>query len=85
MTEILNEQVSDIHIKLKQNKLLVRIYFNRVLHNLYHLLKILYIAMISQIKTLSRLDITENTIPRTAASKYLVKPAKRKCTAPLSR
>lgn len=53
MTENLNEQALNTHIELKRNKLLVRIHFNKVLHNLYHLPKILQPAMISRIKTLS--------------------------------
>ncbi|MDR1920916.1 MAG: GspE/PulE family protein [Candidatus Adiutrix sp.] len=64
LTEGLNNRASDIHIEPKRNDLLVRMRHDGVLHDIHHLPKVLHPAVVSRIKTISRLDIAEKRRPQ---------------------
>jgi len=55
---------SDIHIEPKRNETLIRLRIDGILHNVYRLPKTIHSAIISRIKTLSRLDIAEKRRPQ---------------------
>jgi len=55
---------SDIHIEPKRSETLIRLRIDGVLHNVYRLPKTIHSAIISRIKTLSRLDIAEKRRPQ---------------------
>jgi general secretion pathway protein E len=59
-----DERASDIHIEPKRNKSLVRFRIDGVLHTIYELPKVVHSAMVSRIKFLARLDITEKRRPQ---------------------
>jgi len=59
-----DQRASDIHIEPKREKTLVRLRIDGVLHTVYELPKALHPAIISRIKTLSRLDIAERRRPQ---------------------
>ncbi|MEW6266808.1 MAG: GspE/PulE family protein [Thermodesulfobacteriota bacterium] len=58
------QRASDIHLEPKRNESLVRMRIDGVLHNLYRLPKVIHPAMVSRIKTISRLDIAEKRRPQ---------------------
>ncbi|UQZ88475.1 type II secretion system protein E [Deltaproteobacteria bacterium Smac51] len=64
LSDALANKASDIHIEPKRNELLVRMRFDGVLHDVYHLPKVLHPAVTSRIKTISRLDIAEKRRPQ---------------------
>jgi general secretion pathway protein E len=62
--EAFESHASDIHIEPKRDQLLIRMRFDGVLHDMYHLPIVIHPAMISRIKTISRLDIAERRRPQ---------------------
>ncbi|MGD8365082.1 MAG: GspE/PulE family protein, partial [Desulfobacterales bacterium] len=58
------QRASDIHFEPKREILLVRMRIDGVLHTVYKLPKKVHNAIISRIKTLSRLDISEKRRPQ---------------------
>lgn len=58
------QRASDIHLEPKRETLLVRMRIDGVLHTVYKLPKKVHNAIISRIKTLSRLDISEKRRPQ---------------------
>ena len=59
-----DERASDIHIEPKRESSRVRLRIDGVLHTIYDLPKVVHSAIISRIKTLSRLDIAEKRRPQ---------------------
>ena len=58
------QRASDIHIEPKRNNSLVRLRIDGALHTIYKLPKVVHAAVISRIKSLSRLDIAEKRRPQ---------------------
>ncbi|MCK5228600.1 MAG: type II/IV secretion system protein, partial [Desulfobulbaceae bacterium] len=58
------QRASDIHLEPKRENCLVRLRIDGVLHTIYKLPKVIHQAVISRIKTLSRLDIAEKRRPQ---------------------
>jgi general secretion pathway protein E len=60
------QRASDIHIEPKRNTSMVRLRIDGVLHTIYNLPKAVHVhpAIVSRIKTLSRLDIAEKRRPQ---------------------
>lgn len=58
------QRASDIHIEPKRETCVIRIRIDGVLHTIYSLPKVVHPAMISRVKTLSRLDIAEKRRPQ---------------------
>ncbi|MBW1721040.1 MAG: type II/IV secretion system protein [Deltaproteobacteria bacterium] len=59
-----DQRASDIHIEPKRDKSLVRLRIDGVLHTVYELPKNVHSAIVSRIKTLSRLDMAEKRRPQ---------------------
>ncbi len=59
-----DQRASDIHIEPKRHFSLVRIRVDGILHPIYSLPRIVHKAVVSRIKTLSRLDIAEKRRPQ---------------------
>ena len=59
-----DQRASDIHIEPKREKSLIRLRIDGVLHHIHTIPKILHAPLISRIKTLSRMDITEKRRPQ---------------------
>jgi general secretion pathway protein E len=57
-------RVSDIHIEPKREESWVRMRIDGVLHQIHRMPKVVHSAVISRIKTLSRLDIAERRRPQ---------------------
>ncbi|MDR2141332.1 MAG: GspE/PulE family protein [Deltaproteobacteria bacterium] len=62
--EAFESRASDIHIEPKREILLIRMRFDGILHDMYHLPAVIHPAMVSRIKTMSRLDIAERRRPQ---------------------
>ena len=73
LAEALNDKASDIHIEPKRGELLVRMRFDGVLHDVHHLPKVIHPAVLSRIKTVSRLDIAEKRRPQDGRIKIAAK------------
>ncbi len=58
------QRASDIHIEPKRTESLVRLRIDGVLHTIYKLPKVVHSAIVSRVKTLSRLDIAEKRRPQ---------------------
>jgi len=58
------QRASDIHIEPKRNMSLARLRIDGALHTIYKLPKAVHAAIISRIKTLSRMDIAEKRRPQ---------------------
>lgn len=58
------QRASDIHIEPKRDKSVIRIRIDGMLHTIYNLPKAVHPAIISRIKSLSRLDIAEKRRPQ---------------------
>jgi len=58
------QRASDIHIEPKRKSSAVRLRIDGVLHTIYNLPKAVHPAIVSRIKTLSRLDIAEKRRPQ---------------------
>jgi len=58
------QRASDIHIEPKRDKSVIRIRIDGILHTIYSLPKVVHPAIISRIKSLSRLDIAEKRRPQ---------------------
>ncbi|MBW1709314.1 MAG: type II/IV secretion system protein [Deltaproteobacteria bacterium] len=58
------QRASDIHIEPKRNETLIRMRIDGILHNVYRLPKTIHPAIVSRIKTLSRLDMAEKRRPQ---------------------
>jgi general secretion pathway protein E len=59
-----DQHASDIHIEPKRDLVMVRMRIDGVLHTVYNLPKKVHNAMVSRIKTLSRLNIAEKRRPQ---------------------
>jgi len=59
-----DQRASDIHIEPKRDESLVRMRIDGVLHTVYKLPKNVHSAIVSRIKTLSRLDMAEKRRPQ---------------------
>lgn len=59
-----DQKASDIHIEPKRDKCLIRLRIDGVLHTIYSLPKVVHPAIISRIKSLSRMDIAEKRRPQ---------------------
>lgn len=60
----IDQRASDIHIEPKRDTSLVRMRIDGVLHTVYKLPKKIHLAIISRIKTLSRLNMAEKRRPQ---------------------
>ena len=58
------QRASDIHLEPKREETVIRLRIDGMLHNVYHLPKVIHPAMVSRIKTMSRLDIAEKRRPQ---------------------
>ncbi len=58
------QRASDIHIEPKRNESLIRLRIDGMLHNVYRLPKVIHSAIVSRLKTMSRLDISEKRRPQ---------------------
>ncbi len=58
------QRASDIHIEPKRQTSMVRLRIDGVLHTIYNLPKVVHPALVSRVKTLSRLDIAEKRRPQ---------------------
>ncbi|MBU2550395.1 MAG: GspE/PulE family protein [Proteobacteria bacterium] len=58
------QRASDIHLEPRREEAVVRLRIDGMLHNVYRLPKIIHPAMVSRIKTMSRLDIAEKRRPQ---------------------
>ena len=58
------QRASDIHIEPKRNTSMVRLRIDGILHTIYNLPKVVHPAMVSRVKTLSRMDIAEKRRPQ---------------------
>jgi len=59
-----DSRASDIHIEPKRDDSLIRFRIDGVLHDIQHVPKVVHQAIISRIKTMSRLDIAERRKPQ---------------------
>ena len=59
-----DQRASDVHIEPKRDHSLVRFRIDGVMHNIYNTPKVVHMAMVSRIKTMSRLDIAERRRPQ---------------------
>jgi len=59
-----DQRASDVHLEPKRNSSIVRMRIDGVLHTVYKLPKNVHSAMVSRIKTLSRLDMAEKRRPQ---------------------
>jgi general secretion pathway protein E len=59
-----DQRASDVHIEPKRDASLVRLRIDGVLHTVYRLPKNVHAAIVSRIKTLSRLDMAEKRRPQ---------------------
>jgi general secretion pathway protein E len=58
------QRASDIHIEPKRNSSMIRLRIDGILHTIYSLPKVVHPAIISRIKTLSRMNIAEKRRPQ---------------------
>jgi general secretion pathway protein E len=58
------QRASDIHIEPKRSTCMVRLRIDGVLHTIYNLPNVVHPAIVSRVKTLSRLDIAEKRRPQ---------------------
>ncbi len=58
------QRASDIHIEPKRNASIIRLRIDGILHTIYKLPKVVHPAIVSRIKSLSRLDIAEKRRPQ---------------------
>jgi len=65
------QRASDIHIEPKRDKSVVRLRIDGILHSTYSVPPVVHNAMISRIKSLSRLDIAEKRRPQDGRIKLL--------------
>jgi len=65
----LEQRASDIHIEPKRNESIVRIRIDGVLHVTYTMPKVVHNAVISRIKSMSRLNIAEKRRPQDGRTK----------------
>lgn len=68
-THALEQRASDIHIEPKRNESIVRIRIDGVLHVTYTMPKVVHNAVISRIKSMSRLNIAEKRRPQDGRTK----------------
>ena len=73
LAEALSDKASDIHIEPKRHALMVRMRFDGVLHDVHRLPKVIHPAVVSRIKTVSRLDIAEKRRPQDGRIKIAAK------------
>lgn len=60
----LDQRASDIHIEPKRDKCIVRLRIDGVLHTVHNFSRRVHSAIISRIKTLARMDISEKRLPQ---------------------
>ncbi|MEW5723586.1 MAG: ATPase, T2SS/T4P/T4SS family [Thermodesulfobacteriota bacterium] len=63
-TNAFDQRASDIHVEPKRDETLVRMRIDGVLHNLHRLPKVLHSAIVSRVKSISRMDIAEKRRPQ---------------------
>ena len=63
-TYAFEQRASDIHIEPKRSTCMVRLRIDGVLHTIYNLPNVVHPAIVSRVKTLSRLDIAEKRRPQ---------------------
>ncbi len=68
-----DSRASDIHIEPKRDESLIRFRIDGVLHDIQRIPKVVHAAVISRIKTMSRLDIAERRKPQDGRVKTLRK------------
>jgi general secretion pathway protein E len=59
-----SQRASDIHIEPKRDFSLIRFRIDGILHNIHRIPKAVHPAIVSRIKTLSRMDIAEKRRPQ---------------------
>jgi general secretion pathway protein E len=59
-----DQRASDVHIEPKREKSIVRLRIDGILHTIYELPKNVHSAIISRVKTISRLDMAEKRRPQ---------------------
>ena len=59
-----DQRASDIHVEPKRNELTIRMRIDGMLHTIHRLPKVIHPAMVSRIKTISRLNIAEKRKPQ---------------------
>ncbi|UCF57121.1 MAG: type II/IV secretion system protein, partial [Deltaproteobacteria bacterium] len=59
-----DQRASDVHIEPKRDKSIVRLRIDGILHGIYELPKNVHSAIVSRIKTISRLDMAEKRKPQ---------------------
>jgi len=59
-----DQRASDVHIEPKREKSIVRLRIDGILHTIYELPKNVHSAIVSRIKTISRLDMAEKRRPQ---------------------
>jgi general secretion pathway protein E len=59
-----DQRASDVHIEPKRDRSVVRLRIDGILHNIYELPRNVHNAIISRIKTISRLDMAEKRRPQ---------------------
>jgi general secretion pathway protein E len=68
-THALEQRASDIHIEPKRNESIVRIRIDGVLHVTYTMPKVVHNAVVSRLKSMSRLNIAEKRRPQDGRTK----------------
>ena len=66
-----DSRASDVHVEPKRDQCLVRFRIDGVLHDIQHMPMVVHRAVISRIKTMSRLDIAERRRPQDGRVKTL--------------
>jgi general secretion pathway protein E len=59
-----DQRASDIHVEPKREMSLVRFRIDGVLHDIYRMPRVVHNAVVSRLKTMSRLDIAERRLPQ---------------------
>ncbi len=76
LSDALAKNASDVHLEPKRDDFLVRMRFDGVLHDIHRLPKVIYPALTSRIKTISRLDIAEKRRPQDGRIKIAKGPGR---------
>ena len=71
-----SSKASDIHIEPKRDFSLIRFRIDGILHNIHKIPKAVHAPIISRIKMLARMDITEKRQPRTEGSRQSMRAKK---------
>ncbi|MFH1090501.1 MAG: GspE/PulE family protein [Pseudomonadota bacterium] len=63
-TYAIDQRASDIHVEPKRDECLIRMRIDGMLHDIHHLPKVLHPAVVSRLKSISRLNIAEKRRPQ---------------------